>query len=164
MKKGFTLVELLAVIVILALLATIAVPSAFSISESIKKNMYCEKVDMILSSAKNWGSSHLSQLKTDCYKEYPISYFIQEGVIKKETDDAEKGYLLNPLTNEKMDEKIVVLYKKNNRAYAYYKEGDTDENLSDCDAVQSVRACGSGEEEIQDNKVVCTKRPSTKCS
>ena len=42
-KKGFTLVELLAVIVILALLVAIAVPSTFSISNRLKTNNKCKE-------------------------------------------------------------------------------------------------------------------------
>ena len=38
-KKGFTLVELLAVIVILGLVAVIAVPASMTVSDGIKKNM-----------------------------------------------------------------------------------------------------------------------------
>ena len=52
MKKGFTLVELLAVMALLAIIAVIAVPSAMKVSYNVKKDMYCEKVDMILQNAK----------------------------------------------------------------------------------------------------------------
>ena len=47
MKKGFTLVELLAVMALLAIIAVIAVPSAMKVSYNVKKDMNCEKVDMI---------------------------------------------------------------------------------------------------------------------
>ena len=72
-KKGFTLVELLAVIVILGLVATIAIPTSMTISDEIKKNLYCEKVDLLLSDAKRFGNDHLGVLKKaynqNCYME-----------------------------------------------------------------------------------------------
>lgn len=142
MKKGFTLVELLAVIVILALLATIAVPSAISISHKIKTDMYCDKVDMILSDAQRWGNDHMSQLKETnptgnnpvCYKEITVKDLVEQGIIKKENDEV-GNYIVNPVSNASMDHQKIGIYKKNKRAYAFYME--TDEELSDvCDVVE----------------------------
>jgi len=152
MKKGFTLVELLAVIVILALLATIAVPSAISISHKIKTDMYCDKVDMILSDAKRWGDDHMSQLKVTnptgntpvCYKVITVKELVEQGILKKETEE-EGNYIVNPVTNASMDDQKIGIYKKNKRAYAFYVE--TDEELKD--------AC----EELE-----VTDRPTTPCS
>lgn len=53
MKKGFTLVELLAVIVILALILAIAVPTITSLIATSKKNMFENSSKMILKSMKN---------------------------------------------------------------------------------------------------------------
>ena len=50
-KKGFTLVELLAVIVILALLATIATPLVLTVQKSIKGKMFDAKDKMIREAA-----------------------------------------------------------------------------------------------------------------
>ena len=45
MKKGFTLIEVLAVLVILALLALVAVPGAMRISGDMKKELVKELWD-----------------------------------------------------------------------------------------------------------------------
>ena len=82
MKKGFTLIELLAVVVILALLAMIAVPSAIAISTSIKKNLYCEKVDMLLIDAERWGDEHTSRLSEDCYYEITVADLVEQDIQK----------------------------------------------------------------------------------
>ena len=47
-NNGFTLVELLAVVVVLAIIVTIATTSTISISNKIKGNMYCSKLDFLL--------------------------------------------------------------------------------------------------------------------
>ena len=117
-NKGFTLIELLAVIVILSLLATIAVPSAINISNNIKKNMYCEKVDLLLTDAKRWGNEHLSELSTDCYIEVTIKDLVEQGITNREND--KEPYITNPYTNSAMDNDIVGLYIHNKRAYAFY--------------------------------------------
>ncbi len=53
-KKGFTLVELLAVLVILGLLVTIAVPAATSVSEKAKIKMLKTKTQLAMQGAILW--------------------------------------------------------------------------------------------------------------
>ena len=57
-KKGFTLVELLAVIVILAIVLIIAVPGVLSIINKTKDNAYDRQVDMIKNAAKNYVTAN----------------------------------------------------------------------------------------------------------
>ena len=128
MQKGFTLVELLAVIVILALLATIAVPSAIVISNNIKKDLYCTKVDMLLNDVKRWGDEHKSRLDTSCYVTMTVKELVEEGITAKENDE-EGSYIINPYTNEGMDNEEIRLYLKNNRAQAFFVESN--EELKD---------------------------------
>jgi len=143
-KNGFTLIELLAVIVILALLATIAVPSAMRISHNIKTNLYCEKVKILLEDASRWGNDHLSRLGSDCYVSITVDDLVEQGITKKE-NDTKGSYIINPLTNEPMDNNEIRLYKKNKRAYAFYMESDND-LLNACESIE------------------VTGRPEDKCS
>ena len=51
-KKGFTLVELLAVIVILAILVLLAVPSVLKMMDSAKENAFKIEAENIINGAK----------------------------------------------------------------------------------------------------------------
>ena len=124
-KKGFTLVELLAVIVILGLVAVIAVPASMTVSDGIKKNMLCEKVDLLLSDAKRFGNDHLGTLRKagerNCYIPITVQTLIDKGIIKKEQDS---GGITNPYDGSSMTNRTIGIYYKNKRAYAFYIESD----------------------------------------
>ncbi len=116
-KKGFTLVELLAVIVILAIIITIAVPSTIAVSNKIKKKMYNTKVDMIMDAAKMYGQDYSSKVNGDensCNVLVKVSEL--SGYVKK--DDVDDGKVLSPIDNSSMNDLQICLYKKNNRIYA----------------------------------------------
>lgn len=127
MKKGFTLIEVLAVLVILALLALVAVPGAMRISGDMKKELYCKKVQLILNDIKRYGDEHISSLSNNCYKQFTVKEIVSMGITKREDKDSE-FYIKNPLTNMAMDDDKILLYLKNNRAYAYYVPNYNDDN------------------------------------
>lgn len=57
-KHGFTLVELLVVIVILGLLMAIAVPSALSLAGKVKGKAYDTKIELIEKAAQTFGQTN----------------------------------------------------------------------------------------------------------
>lgn len=59
-KKGFTLIELVVVIVLLGLLMTIAIPSSFKLANKVKVKAYDTKVKIIEDAAKAYGQNNLS--------------------------------------------------------------------------------------------------------
>ena len=63
-KNGFTLVELIAVIVILGLLIAFAVPSVLTISEKMKADMFCTKIENIEDAANLYGDDKFNDLKS----------------------------------------------------------------------------------------------------
>lgn len=63
-KDGFTLVELLAVLVLIGLLMTIAIPNAFKLNSKVKNKAYQTKIDLIEQAANNYGQSNLRLVRT----------------------------------------------------------------------------------------------------
>jgi len=121
-KKGFTLVELLSVIVILALLSVIATTGIITLSNKSKENMYCAKLKMISSIAHDYGIKYEYELNQSAelfngYKSLKIKVNDLLNAGKLEPD---KGNLvLNPIDNSSLNDKEIVLYLKNNQINVY---------------------------------------------
>lgn len=93
MKKGFTLVELLAVIVIVALIALVASPIITGVIESSKENTFKDSIYSVTRAAK-------IALSNESLEEYPgstLSFNFETGVnlekLGVNTNKFESGYL-----------------------------------------------------------------------
>lgn len=111
-KKGFTLVELLAVICILASLSTFALLSYVRIQNSALQNLYNNKITIIENAAYKYGSQNKDDVfeHPENYDNLPISKLIELGII--ESDYENKDALQNPITKNPMSEKITISYNK----------------------------------------------------
>lgn len=101
MNKGFTIVELLSVIAILALLVIIVTPTYDSVSDNIRKKNYESRKSEIKSQTLSFvekyakdkvydGSSHVI-----CFTP---AFLIQNGIIS--SDDSTEEYIKNDYTGE----------------------------------------------------------------
>ena len=139
-NKGFTLVELLAVIVVLSLLLTIAVPNVIALSQRIKRNMYCTKVDNIESAAKMYGNDNLDGFtkKSDGTEELRIKVYtlIENNVFKKENKDCDKSRtasnpnsncVKDPRNDTSMDNDVIVLTRQDKKVVAKYQHKNSDD-------------------------------------
>ena len=132
-KNGFTLVELLAVIVIMALLLTIAVPSVIGISKKIKTNMFCSKVEDIESAAKLYGEDYIDQIDKNNGTTITVYKLIENNLFKKEDKDCDKTSnttcVLDPRDGSSMDKNQILITIKNKRVYAKYQHKNEDKDI-----------------------------------
>ena len=61
-KKGFTLVELMAVIVIISIIALVGVTSITGVRKQMDKKLFEEKLNSAISSAEKWGEDNKEEL------------------------------------------------------------------------------------------------------
>lgn len=131
-KKGFTLVELLAVLVLISLLMGLAIPGINRISNNMKKKSYNQKIKLIESAAELWGQDNKTRLQadTDCSseiskcKKITIADLIKENYLDS---DNNSGKYINPKNDEDMKDCIVFVYKQNKRVYAKFDNGSDSE-------------------------------------
>lgn len=126
-NKGFTLVELLAVIVVLALVVTIAVPSTLSISNRVKQNLFCSKIDFIENAAKLYGEDYQDSFNEEVTiasstyygKSIPIKELVSTNYLKK--DNENEPYIEDPRNkNGGLDNETITIYIKNERIYVKF--------------------------------------------
>ncbi len=130
-NRGFTLAELLAVIVILSIIVIVAVPSYMSVSASIKESNLRTTKEMISNTMLRYADKYyLDDIKpannncisNNCCKYYSINYIKNNNIFA-----ATNGSIKNPVTNEELIGYIKVSYNTTNYTLdAEYKENKND--------------------------------------
>lgn len=133
-KDGFTLVELLAVVVIIGITYLIIFPSVTSFIDKSKEKSYNIQVDLIEKASKKWVLDNTDELlKKDPYHLNNINLTLttlkKEGYLQDE-------FIENPKTKKIMTGCVVVSYQSNKNQYEYtyedgkdtYSKNDTKEN------------------------------------
>lgn len=121
-KKGFTLIELLCVIVLIALIATIASSGIMTLSKKSKENLYCAKIKLIETAAKDYGTSHELELNNsvEYYQGYQsIKITIQDLIASGLLDPDDEQNVVNPIDNSTLNNEEIILYLKNNQIEVY---------------------------------------------
>lgn len=121
-KKGFTLIELLCVIVLLALITVIASAGIMSLSSKSKENLYCAKLEMIESLARDYGIKYEKELNnsTTLYNGYKsMKITVNDLVLNGSLEPDQDNIVINPIDNSSLNSKEIILYLKNNQIYAY---------------------------------------------
>ena len=155
MNKGFTLVELLAVIIILSLLIALTSTSVTKVVKSSKEDLSSSQIKLIESATKNWGAENMSKLPKDGECKYLTLTNLKEyGYISND--------VIDPNTNKKIDEnlKIKISSKiKNNKNIITY-EVDSKE-INNCPHASPCILL-KGEEDTIGSKYECEVKPGTK--
>lgn len=134
-NKGFTLVEIIAVILILGLLVVITTPAYNSISNNIKTRNYNSKKNTIESETLSYVEKYLKGEVYDGTNHnhcFTVGYLIENGIISSDSEKEE--YILNDVDDvEYKKDKAYVLVEyvtENNRfkLKAEFKENVKDES------------------------------------
>lgn len=125
-KNGFTLVELLSVLVLISLLMGIAIPGINRISKNMKTKSYNEKKELIESAAVLWGQDNKTRLQSMSCTVNGVDYFCYRISIKSLIEEDYLDYdrngneYIDPETDSDIKDKCVYVYRKNKRVYAYF--------------------------------------------
>ena len=117
-KKGFTLVELLAVIVILITVTLMAVPTVLRLVKKSRQSAYDSKTALILKQAKQYARDH-DEFLFESGKKY-ISYvcnsitvkqLLDAGYLKEIADNGgNSAHITNPVNGQNMDDMSIIVY------------------------------------------------------
>ena len=112
-KKGFTLVELLAVIVILSLILVIAVPSVNKYIKQSKEKAYNTQISTIIEAAQAYASTNPELLpnRENISVKITLGQLKSSGLIKEEVK--------NPNDDKYFDDALTIEIKKKGETYTY---------------------------------------------
>lgn len=117
-KKGFTLVELIAVLVIIITISLMAVPAVLKMIRRNKETAYDTKQEIILKQAKQYARDNESFL-FDSKKKYlgkvcnsiTVKQLLDAGYLKElSADGSNSGHIINPLNNESIEDSNIIIY------------------------------------------------------
>lgn len=123
MKKGFTLVELLTVIVIIGLIGMIAYPVIINILNDSNSKAYDAQIRLVEKAAKQWGVENVVSLPSNCgeSKDVSLSNLISGGYING-TVIGGSEVIENPKKRGKgLSGKVTVTYDCTNSPKYIYK-------------------------------------------
>ena len=114
MNKGFTLIEVLASVIIIGLILVITIPSYMYVYNTVKDTNYRNKVNVIKQRAVDYGETVKDEIqalsrKNKC-QDVLISDLIKKGYIK--SDYTNKDALTNPKSNQEFEENLSLCYCK----------------------------------------------------
>lgn len=134
-KKGFTLIEVIVVVVLLGLLIALVAPSLSNVDNRQRQKALDSKIAGIESAAASWALDHQSDPSwvrgvkcdtlekngtklVDCDK---ITITIQKLVDDKYYSAEDDGKITNPVTKFDMKSHRIVIEKKYNQFYGIYQ-------------------------------------------
>ena len=114
-KNGFTLTELIGVIVLLGIIALIAVPILNKTIKNSKEKAYNAQVDEIVASAKKWGVTNNQKLPESKYETtvVTVTELIEAGFLEEDN-------ILDPRDDSSLSSSCIkVKYDKSKGEYSY---------------------------------------------
>ncbi|MBS7020637.1 MAG: DUF5011 domain-containing protein [Firmicutes bacterium] len=121
-NRGFTFIELLAVLVILAFIVLATVPAVSGILDRNKQRLYREQVNLIVRSSKDWAAKNLDLLPKK-NQDLPL-YLDLADLSKGGFIDSDKVY--DPRTKQEMHGCVRIQFAKNKYQYEYLEKPCTE--------------------------------------
>lgn len=112
MKKGFTLIELMGVLLVLSIMFLIGISSITKIIKENRQKLYNEQINSFIESASVWAMAHTNELPDpDHHIRLTLRDLIDDKLVKKG--------ITNPITKEPFDENDYVCIFNVNGTYLY---------------------------------------------
>lgn len=139
-KKGFTLIEILAVLIILGIIATYTIPAISNAINDSKESSYNEQIEMIENASRTYMSSY-SKLLPDEGEEFIISIcdIEKEGLLPNK--NIENPNFKNGSTEESEKCKFFfgnVKVTNTNNKYTYTYENQNCEEYNDITTTKNI--------------------------
>ena len=133
MQKGFTLVEMLAVVLILGIILLIGVPIYQGVQKSTNESIYNSKISNVLTKAEEYSEEHGVFI-------YDIRKMISLGLL---TPDNEAGEFRDPRDNRNMLCDVIQVTLENGMYYANVSTGYNDDGSVRCYSDDELKSMNS---------------------
>ncbi len=109
-QNGFSLIEMLVVIIIISFLIALLIPGYLTIYTTIRRNSYDNKVSQIEKAALKYGNTIKDEIKNagNSCKIIKVDELIQKGIIASESETKDEIY--NPTTGAALKGDVVMCY------------------------------------------------------
>lgn len=111
-SKGFTLVELLAVVAVIGIISSIILPTVFKNVKKSKETAFIEQTKLLEEEAKKWSIRNTSLLSESQTYYLEIKTLVDEEYITSEE-------VIDPRNDEIMTGCILVNYDADNKQYVF---------------------------------------------
>jgi len=121
-RKGFTLAELLAAIVILGIITSITVPIVTDQIDKYKTKVCVTQYDNILNAARSYGADHLTELGKS--KTITLKTLNDDGYI-------DASNMKDPITKNTISQDLKIIIEKVGKKYKYFLSNNEDIGCKD---------------------------------
>lgn len=127
MKRGFTLVELLAVIVLLGMISLIVVPVVDKLIKENKENLYQTNIGLIEEGARSWAGDNIFSLPGEIGETKKLTLCDLEKDGRIEVD------IRNPKTGELFYKDSIVTITKTEYGFEYKYDENSGTESAKCE-------------------------------